>query len=157
MSLALRPAAAADAGRLLDWVNRPDSLAAKLATSGVIDPAAHRAWLSGRLARPDCMIWIIERDRAAVGQVRIERKGADFEIDVYLEPAERRRSVASEAVGAALAAHAARFPGVAVLARVKPDNLASQRLFARLGFALIARAGDHLVYRHDQDVRNVAP
>ena len=157
MRLALRPAAAADAALLLDWVNRPDSLAGKLATAGPIDPSSHRAWLADRLARADCMIWIIERDRAPVGQVRIERKAADFEVDVYVEPGARRRSVAREAVGAALAAHAARFPGVAVLARVKPDNLASQRLFARLGFALIARAGDHLVYRHDQDVRNVAP
>ena len=157
MSVALRPAAAADAGLLLDWVDRPDSLAAKLATSGPIDPASHRVWLADRLARPDCMIWIIERDRVPVGQVRIERKDADFEVDIYVEPAARRRSVAREAVAAALAAHAARFPGAPVLARVKRRNVASQGLFARLGFNLVKRAGDHVVYRHDQDLRNISP
>lgn len=150
LSLVLRLAEPGDGDLLLDWVNRPDSLAAKLRTAAPISRTDHEHWYAARLAAEHCRIWIAEVDGLAIGQVRIERRGPAFEVDIYVDAARRRRGLALRMLDDAVARVQTECPDVRLIARVRPGNTASQRLFERAGFQASAGAapagGDHLVY-----------
>jgi RimJ/RimL family protein N-acetyltransferase len=153
LSLNLRPAERGDSDRLFEWVNRPDSLVAKLRTTAPIPRADHDRWFAARLAAEDCLIWIAEVDGAAVGQVRCERRGNAFEVDIYLEAAQRRRGLALRMLEVAVARVRAEYQDARLIARVRTGNVASRRLFQRAGFqtsaGAAAAAGDHLVFSQE--------
>lgn len=142
----LRAAIAADGGQLFEWVNRPDSLVHKLATDGPIARADHDAWFAARLVASDTAIWVAEMDEAAVGQVRLEQRRDGLEVDIYVDDAARGSGVAKAMLDQARAAAADRWPGVDLIARVKPGNWPSRRLFARAGYGHVTVAPGHLVY-----------
>ena len=144
--IGLRPAAIDDAQLLFEWVNQPDSLSRKLQAKGPIALADHMRWFTARLTNADCRIWIAQVDGADVGQVRVERKGPGLEVDVFVVAEQRRRGVAKGMIEAAARESALHWPGQALIARIKPDNLASQRLFAAAGYAEKAKHSDHVEY-----------
>ncbi len=146
MTVTLRRALATDRDQLLAWVNSPDSLAGKLRTMGPIAAADHAQWFAARLADDDCMIWIIERNDTAVGQIRLEKDDVGHAVDIYVVAAARRHGCAVSALRQALDMHFAGRPDSRVVARIKPDNIASRRLFERAGFQLTADGDDHLIY-----------
>jgi len=137
----LRPATSADADQLLDWVNTPDSLAGKLATSAPIDHPTHLAWLARRLADPETRLWVIECDHLPIGQLRAEWRAGAWEIDIFLAPIARGSGHAGRALFAGLAQL-----GNVARARVRHSNVASQRLFERAGFRRTATMPEHIVY-----------
>ncbi|MBK7073573.1 MAG: GNAT family N-acetyltransferase [Myxococcales bacterium] len=126
----LRAAGPGDREQVLTWNQAPDVRAASL-DPRPIDPAAHARWFAARLADPHGQIWIAEVAGVAVGVVRIERERADADgrISIVLDPAWRGRGVGRAIITAACAAD----PG-AVIAEIRPDNLASQAAFAAAGF-----------------------
>jgi spore coat polysaccharide biosynthesis protein SpsF len=145
-SIQLRAAACSDSARLFDWVNRADSLANKLATRGPIARADHDTWFAARLSDPDCAIWVAELDGTPVGQTRLERSGDGLEVDIYVDPDARGGGAAHAMLDAVRDEAAVRWPGVDLLARVKPDNWPSRRLFARAGYGRVTVMPDHLVF-----------
>jgi RimJ/RimL family protein N-acetyltransferase len=146
MTIALRKAGPADSGLLLDWVNRPDSLAGKLLTTGPIARERHDAWLAARLADPETFLWIIESDQKPVGQLRLMKTAGAYEVDIYVVSGQRHAGVAREALVDGVRLLSQERGAQTVRARVKADNASSQRLFERSGFALASRNSDHLVY-----------
>jgi RimJ/RimL family protein N-acetyltransferase len=147
MTIALRRATPDDSALLLDWVNRPDSLAGKLLTTGPIDRDRHEAWFAARLADPDTFLWVIESDQKPVGQLRLMHKADAYELDIYVTSSQRSIGVARRALAAGIRALSRERPGgQLVRARVKVGNISSQRLFQRAGFVLSTRSSDHLVY-----------
>lgn len=145
----LRPAASADGDMLLDWVNRPDSLAASLKTSAPVPRVVHQAWLAAMLADSGSGLWIAEREGAPVGQVRLQRKGAALEVSIYVEAAARGAGTATRMLDLARAEAARRWPGVGLVARIKPDNAASRRLFTRAGYGRMVVERDHIVLHRE--------
>jgi RimJ/RimL family protein N-acetyltransferase len=146
VTVALRPAAPSDMALLFEWVNRPDSLANKLRTQAPIALARHRAWFAERLADADSAIWIVERAGEPVGQLRLQRKQAHLEVDIYIVAQARRGRLGEAALLRAAGLAARRWPAVPLLARVKPANRASHRLFLACGYARIADRHDQVVY-----------
>jgi RimJ/RimL family protein N-acetyltransferase len=144
-SVRLRPANAGDAALLFEWLNRPDSLAASLDTAAPVAWQDHERWLTARLADPGTRLWIVERDGAPVGQVRLQDKGDGPEVAIYIDPAARGGGIAGAALDHALGEGALAWPGATAIARVRLDNARSQRLFERAGFVKKARADDHRV------------
>lgn len=145
-SAVLRPVRAEDSGLLFAWVNSPASLAASLDTNASITRDAHEGWFAARLADPHTRIWIVERDGAPVGSVRFQDKGDGPEVAIYIDASARDVGVAGSALGLALDEARAVWPGRDAIARVRPDNAASQRVFGRAGFAVQKQAHDHLIY-----------
>lgn len=143
----LRPATAADENRLFEWVNRPDSLTAKLFTHGPIARSTHDAWFAARLADPKTRLWIVE-DHAgqALGQVRLQGGADGYGIDVYICAEHRRTGIAHRAIRLALSELGAAYSGERVVARVLNANRASHALFLGLGFHLAETHPDHVVY-----------
>jgi RimJ/RimL family protein N-acetyltransferase len=75
----------------------------------------------------------MEEDRP-VGVVRFDGRGGEAEVHIIIAPEARGRGVAARALGAACE-HASREMGYAlIIARIKEDNAASRRAFARAGF-----------------------
>jgi RimJ/RimL family protein N-acetyltransferase len=146
MSLELRRAVAADCDALFDFVNRPDSLAAKLKTSRPIARDNHEAWFTKRLADPDCRIWILMVDEVAQGQVRFTRSSDGWEIDIYVSSENRRHGLASWSLEQAIDQFHREHPRARLVARAKPGNSASQLLFQSFGFRKMAEAPDYFTY-----------
>ncbi len=146
MTVSLRRAEASDCGLLFSWVNLPDSLAGKLRTRGPIARAEHDAWFQQRLADADCRLWIVMTEGHPQGQIRLTRSPEGWEIDIYVASAARRRGVARDALAQAIEALRTEVPGAPLLARVKPDNAASRRLFERLGFRATRQSPDYVAF-----------
>ena len=145
----LRPAAAADCDLLFGWLNRPDSLAASLKTSAPVPRATHEAWLAARLADRETGLWIAERAGAPVGQVRLQKKGHALEVSIFVEPGARGAGTATRMLDLARAEAAMRWPGLGLVARIKPDNAASRRLFVRAGYGRMVVERDHIVLHRE--------
>jgi RimJ/RimL family protein N-acetyltransferase len=142
-TVTLRAATLADARLLFDWLNAPDSLAQKERTTAPVAWADHRAWLERHLADPNFALFIVEEDRAPVGQVRFEPWQGAHAVDIYIAPELRGRGIARISLEAAL-----RVSGVGVaVARVKSGNTASHRLFRSLGFTEAGSDGEVTVYQ----------
>ncbi len=140
----LREAGPADARRLFDWVNGPDSLAGKLLTKEPIEWGEHERWFAARLADRDTFLYVIERGGEPAGQVRLEKhdNGA-YEVDIYVIAEARRQGLAAGALARAIETLCAARPDVIVRARMVEGNAASRNLFERLGFQPAARAAKH--------------
>ncbi|MGE5147423.1 MAG: N-acetyltransferase family protein [Candidatus Eiseniibacteriota bacterium] len=144
-TITLRPATAADARLLFDWVNSPDALAQKERTRGPIAWPEHAGWLDRLLADRGSALFIVEQADRPIGQVRLERDGdaGVHRVDIYVVPSARRGGVARTALRQALK----HVVVDAAVARVKAGNTASRGLFESVGFAEVGREGDIVVYR----------
>jgi UDP-2,4-diacetamido-2,4,6-trideoxy-beta-L-altropyranose hydrolase len=147
-TLKLRRAGPTDASRLFEWANHPDSRRASLEAQNPIAWNHHRAWFAARLADPRTRIWMIEVDRRAVGQVRLQDKGEGPEIAIYVEPGSRREGVAVRALAMALVEARLIWPGRDAIARVRAENAASRRLFERARFTPRRTAAEALLFTH---------
>jgi RimJ/RimL family protein N-acetyltransferase len=132
--LSLRPASEADAPRLRQWRNDPDTRAASRATAEV-GAAEHVAWLASVLVDPDRHLWICELDGEPVGQVRFDRLDEErYEISVALAPEARGRGLSSRLISLGVERLRESNPGAEVEAHVREDNSRSLAAFRRAGF-----------------------
>lgn len=146
-NLTARLAYAADENQLFSWAN--DSLVRKNAFSPEpIEPATHSTWFHKRLCDPEnCQIYIVETKAGIpIGQVRFERSEEAWEIDYSLVAAARGRGLGAHLLNAAIQTFRQSRNGILVFGRVKPGNLASEKVFRRLGFK-VANSGGASVYR----------
>ena len=125
----LRPATADDAMDVWRWRNDPLTRAMSR-TQDEIDPASHVAWFERALHDEDRTLLIGEADGEKVGMVRIDR-AEETEVSINVNPAHRSRGY-----GYALLSQALALASGDVVAEIREDNLASQRLFERVGFEL---------------------
>ena len=130
----LRPATLRDARLLHAWANDPLTRRMSFSTES-IPWDTHLPWLTGRLANPDCRLYIGEDERGeALGQVRLDRAATTATLSVGLAPEARGRGLAARLVR--LAAVECLDSGWCRLveARVRPENAASLATFRRAGF-----------------------
>jgi len=134
----LRPATARDADRLWKWANDPVTRAASF-TTDPIPWETHVAWLARRLADPDSHIFMSER-----GVVRFE----GGVISVAVAPEARRQGLGAALIDAGVRRLFATTGTATVVARIKPDNVASRVVFEDADFS---PAGEHYERRRDGD------
>jgi ribosomal protein S18 acetylase RimI-like enzyme len=123
----LRPATADDAVDVWTWRNDPLTRAMSR-NQDEIDRASHVAWFERALRDARRTLLIGEVDGEKVGMVRIDR-AEETEVSINVNPAHRSRGH-----GYALLSQALALVSGDVVAEIREDNLASQRLFERLGF-----------------------
>ena len=132
--LILRSATEADEPRLLEWRNESATRAASF-TSGEISPQDHRLWFRRKLEDPGCRLLIAEESGRPVGQVRLDRVGADVaEISIGLAPESRGRGLGREALRLAAADAANELGARRLVAHVKPANGPSLTVFRAAGY-----------------------
>lgn len=141
--LTVEPAGPGDEQDLLELSNEP-SVRAMSFSSRPIQPDEHHAWLSRTLDDGAILLLVARDGQRLVGQVRFDAEDDRATISISLAPAYRGLGLAGVMLDRAIDVLRVLHPEVAFLtAHVKPDNLASQRLFERAGFDPLAPEGDH--------------
>lgn len=132
--MSLRPASEADAERLREWRNDPETRAASRNT-GEVGAAEHAAWLAGVLNDPDRQLLICELSGELVGQVRFDRIDQQrYEISVALAPAARGQGLSSPLISLGIKQLRESSPGAEIEAHVREENARSLAAFRRAGF-----------------------
>lgn len=97
----------------------------------------HEPWFMRKLSSDNCSLYVVEHNSTPAGQVRFDIEGARATINYSLDAAFRGRRLATASVRRAIAALRAEHDEVTdLVAYVKPDNVASCRVFEKLNFEL---------------------
>jgi RimJ/RimL family protein N-acetyltransferase len=125
----LRPATPDDARDV--WLWRNDPLTRAMSRTSEETPwESHHAWFEQALADPARTLLIGEGPEGKVGMVRFDR-GRETEVSINVNPAVRGRGYGHALLAAAMATVQGD-----VVAGIREENVASQRLFERVGFRL---------------------
>jgi RimJ/RimL family protein N-acetyltransferase len=138
--LHVRPARPDDEPLLLAWANDPETRANAF-DSRHIEEDGHHAWLSERLADPQrYRLFILEtQSKTAIGQVRFEHdQNSEWIISYSVAPDFRGQGLGRRVLSAAISVLRRTEPADPLVAEVRPHNVASQKIFERLGFTCIA-------------------
>lgn len=135
---------------LFEWAN--DALVRRNSFNpSTIEAEAHNVWFQDRLkSKNKTIIYMVEtlRGKLPLGQVRFEFVSGFWEINYSLAEIARGYGLSSKAVSAALEALSQLHPEAYVSASVKPDNIASLKVFEKLKFDM--KSGkDHHVFKKD--------
>ena len=132
---------------LLEWANDP-ATRRNAFTEARISPEGHKVWLQARLNAPGCRMFILQTvDDIPVGQVRFDKEDQAWAISYSVAPVLRGRGLGAKVLEMALSSLASEGHNGSIVARVKPANLASRRIFEKLGFALTSEDADTLEFR----------
>jgi UDP-2,4-diacetamido-2,4,6-trideoxy-beta-L-altropyranose hydrolase len=135
--LRLERASARDSRMLWEWANDP-AVRRLSFNSEPIPWETHEHWFANKLSDPDSLVLIAyEADDAPVGQIRFDcSQQGGLAVSISVASIRRGRGYGRRLVEDGLR-HAARtFPGKQAYALIKPDNLASIRLFESAGFTI---------------------
>jgi len=131
-SLAFRRADADDAWFLFQL--RTDPVTAAMSPGPPPSWETHCAWLTHTLEDATRELWIVEHAALPVATARVDR-GPDQTavVSITVAPEHRRQGVGM----AVLAFLTQSYPDVTLVAEIRPENLASRRLFVRSGYVPI--------------------
>lgn len=132
MTLTLRRATMKDASTLFDWRNDQLTRSMSLRPDHV-GWEEHEWWLSASLVNPCRVLMIAELDGEPVGTVRLDY-GDETEMSWTVAPSHRGKGIGSVMIAAAM-------PAGDVIAWIKPENVASQRIAEKAGFVLSGHDG----------------
>ena len=143
--ITLRPATLQDAIHLYVWRNDPVTRAMFRDTAW-ISWESHRQWLRDVLEDINRRLFVAERDGTPVGTIRFDiDPSGDAEVSVTAAPETRGGGVGAEIIRAGTAeVLQSRFVG-RIVARIKMENIASQKAFAKAGYAESARTESEVV------------
>jgi UDP-2,4-diacetamido-2,4,6-trideoxy-beta-L-altropyranose hydrolase len=136
--LKTRLATVKDEELLLQWANDPQVRQNAFNQSPIL-PNTHRTWFYKRLrGQMDSVIYIITTTSdLPIGQVRFEKVDEEWEIHYSLAAIARGRGLGVGLVNTALQSFSQNRKGIAVHARVKPENIASQKILTKCSFQQI--------------------
>lgn len=125
----LRRAEVGDAETMYAWQSDPETR--RFARNPDVPSwEGHVAWLNGKLDDEDCVFAIVEQDAKPAGLIRLDREGGDAEVSIVIAQDRRGQGLGK----AALALARRLLPRDRLTAFVKPENLASKRLFEQAGY-----------------------
>ena len=135
-TLRLRLAQEHDRGLLWEWANDPAVRAASFA-SAPIAWETHTAWFAEKLRQEKCLILIAEDDAGTpVGQVRFDpREDGGADVNVSVAKASRGCGLAVSIIELGVRKAFATADWNRIHAFIKPENVASQKIFKKAGFA----------------------
>lgn len=133
-AIQLRPARLDDMAKVFRWRNAPEVRAASFTDAEIAWPA-HENWFRQTLANASCHLLIGECEDEPVGVIRFDVAAKEGEISIYLVSGGSGRGVGTALLRAATAWVARHLPGLRrIVARVRPQNIASQKAFEKAGF-----------------------
>ena len=133
-SLRLRDARPSDVELLFRWANDP--LVRSMSFSSAPIPwEGHQFWFAAKLADPACLLFLAEDESdTPVALVRFDVEGERAVISVSVAPEARGRGLGAHAIHLGTVEARARARVGEVLAYIKPENEASIRAFRSAGF-----------------------
>ncbi len=136
-SVWLRKAQSSDCAILWEWANDP--VARGNSFSSVSIPwQDHIEWFQKRIENPDCLLLIAANDADdKVGYVRFEFDGTRATISIALAPSFRGQGFGRKIVHAGIRELMTKRPASEVHAFIKPNNIASIKVFSDTGFTQV--------------------
>jgi len=146
MSLCFRGIVPEDSDMLLRWRNDPETRHNSIHTAEVF-PEEHARWFHRMMTVDPSRIAVAELDGLPVGVIRLDWNDErdSSEVSFTVAPEHRRKGLGFRIVQLKTEG----LSNVRVLARVKVTNLGSRRIFDRLGFRVVDRIGDLVLYAKD--------
>ncbi|MBU1589374.1 MAG: GNAT family N-acetyltransferase [Actinobacteria bacterium] len=132
----LLPATPDDSTAVYEWRNDDATRAASVSQSPV-PWADHERWYARVLADPARHLYIAWEGGQRVGLCRFDTDaaGASAEVSINLNPAFRGKGYSGRILAAAIETfRAGEGAGIRLTATIRPENLASMRIFAGQGF-----------------------
>lgn len=129
MELKIRKAREDDVSLLYIWVNN-DDVRRNALNPKKIKWEEHEAWFEGKMSNPYSKIFILENINHPIGQIRYDRKDEGFwDIDFFIDKKFRGMGLGQKIIELSLN----KISGI-VRAVVKKENVASCKVFEKLGF-----------------------
>ena len=129
MKVKLRSVCEGDCDLLYEWANNYEVRQNALNPNEIIWEE-HKLWFKRKLNSPNAKIFILENDKLPVGQIRYDkREGAIWQIDFSIIEQFQGQGLGKKIVELSLD----KISGT-IEAIVKKENVASMKVFERLGF-----------------------
>lgn len=130
----LRRAMKSDMDLLFQWANDKEVRKNSFQTKE-ITYEEHRKWFMDMLNRKDVKQYIYMLEEESVGQVRICLAGEEAEISYSIAPQYRCMGYGKQMIAALKKRVQEEYPEIKrLVARVKPENVASQKIFSDCGY-----------------------
>jgi RimJ/RimL family protein N-acetyltransferase len=143
--LSLRPAESNDSLQFFEW--RVDPGAREMSFSDEAIPwSSHVVWFEHKLMDADSELRVLECHGLPAGQVRIDFEKNRALLSFSLDPVVRGRGWGSWIVAEALS-QSERARSADLYAETKPINLASRRIFAKLGWSEVPSSDEKITFR----------
>ena len=143
----LRRASPGDRNQLLEGANDPEVRQASY-QSEPITLEEHQAWFATRLEDFNTLIWLLEVGQSACGMVRFERVEQAATLSYLVASSYRGQGLAAKMLRLALNELADIWPGIPVIAWIRPNNVASSRSLEGAGFQRKPCDSDRLCFVH---------
>ncbi|BCZ26068.1 hypothetical protein EUBC25_01550 [Claveliimonas bilis] len=130
----LREALQSDIDLLYEWTNDP-IVRQNSFHSEMISYAVHKEWFARIMEDKNIVQYILIADEEPVGQIRLTIDGNKAEIGYSIAPQHRQRGYGRMILQLIVDEVKHKFPDVKeVVAKVKPENIASKKLFESEGY-----------------------
>jgi RimJ/RimL family protein N-acetyltransferase len=152
-SISVREAVLEDSESLFAWRNDPQTRAASLNT-GQVEWDDHVQWFSNALSSPKRIILIAIDDLGKrIGMCRFDIEAETVEVSINLNPESRGKRLASPILHHSIEALIQSKPGTQkLIARIRPDNPGSIRIFELNGFSCEKSSNEVNVYSRSTGV-----
>lgn len=147
--LRLRPIQEEDFRLLLEWANEPTVRRASFNSSKITE-SEHKDWFYRALASTKVQIFILERNKIPVGQIRFQQSSNSdsFEINFSIDQNFRGQSLGQELIRLGIERHWKLNSREAhYTAKVKPENFASRKSFLNAGFMTGEETDEIVLFR----------
>lgn len=143
----LRKADATDVDLLFEWANEPE-VRKNSFNSELIDYSVHTKWFNKVLSSDNIEQFILMDDDTAVGQIRININEDEAEISYSIGAEFRGKGYGKRIVKELEEQIKTSYPKIQkLIARVKPSNIASKRVFESEDYELKNLKYEHFVNR----------
>lgn len=130
--ISIRPIKTEDASLLFDWANEAQVRFNAISRTD-ISWEGHLAWLKSKLNNGTTYMFILEDENMPIGQIRFDKIGSVYEVDYSIEKHFRGQGFGTVVVNEGIK-KLRKHTDSAVIAKVWERNIASIKVFKKLGF-----------------------
>lgn len=130
--ISMRKATLADLLVYYKWANEKE-VRKNSVNQGQIDLAHHSKWFASKLKATDTELFF-EKNGMPLGQVRFDTEKGKAEIGYSIDPKFRGQGYGEVILSRAIHGFSKAFPKTPIIAKVRETNIASNKVFIKLGF-----------------------
>lgn len=142
----LRQANIDDMGIYFNWANDLDVRKHSFNPQPIMWET-HEKWFMEKIDSSNSLLFVLNADELPVGQIRFDRVGNKFKIDYSLDNFVRKRGWGARLIELGMKMME-KFKPVEILAEVHVENQASQKIFTRLGYKIVAKNPDFVTFQY---------
>ncbi|MDD5194082.1 MAG: GNAT family N-acetyltransferase [Candidatus Omnitrophica bacterium] len=145
--LILSPASGDDCKDLWVWRNNP-LIRINFFDTECVGWEEHKKWFNSNIANPNTRIYIAKQGTKKTGVIRFEIKDNCTQVSVNLNPDYLGKGLGAKIIEQGSERFISETKNVKpIIAEIKKNNIASQKAFAKAGFAFIKEDDTRVIYQ----------